>query len=113
MSDRNLVMRILLQAQDKASAALDRVRQSGSGLAAELVKNQRAVRALESDLRKADRWADYQQKIKAAETESRRLDDTIGKLAAEIKAAGKPTQAQVREMAQEKIFPGGRACFLL
>ncbi len=100
MSDRNLVMRILLQAQDKASAALDRVRQSGSGLAAELVKNQRAVRALESDLRKADRWADYQQKIKAAEKETRSHAAAINKLAAEISATGKPTQKQIRDMAQ-------------
>ena len=80
-------MRILLQAQDKASAALDRVRQSGTGLAGQLVKNQQAVRALERDLRKADRWADYQQKIKAAEAETRHHAAAINKLAAEISAA--------------------------
>ena len=39
MADRNLVMRIMLNAQDKASAALDRIRQSGSGLAKQLTEN--------------------------------------------------------------------------
>ena len=51
MADRNLVMRIMLNAQDKASAALDRIRQSGSGLAKQLTENQKALR----DLDKAQR----------------------------------------------------------
>ncbi|MFV2028882.1 phage tail tape measure protein [Neisseria sp. S1] len=97
---KDLVMRIILSAQDKASAALDKIRQSGNGMAAELVKNQKAVRDLERSLRDAGKWSDYQQKIKAADTELARLDNTIGKLSAEIKASGKPTREQMRQMEQ-------------
>ena len=93
-------MRIVLAAQDKASAAMDKIRQSGNGLAAGLVESQKALR----DLDKAQRLVVTRNKLQAdmgkttaAMSENRKAVQMLGK---EIAAAGVPTRKQAQEMAR-------------
>ena len=93
-------MRIVLAAQDKASAAMDKIRQSGNGLAAGLVESQKALR----DLDKAQRLVVTRNKLQAdmgkttaAMSENRKAVQMLGK---EIAAAGAPTRKQAQEMAR-------------
>lgn len=99
MADRNLVMRIMLNAQDKASAALDRIRQSGSGLAKQLTENQKALR----DLDKAQRLLTQRNGLQAEmQKQSRELVENRkaqAALSAEIAKSGAPTRRQAGELA--------------
>ena len=97
MSAKELTMRIVLAAQDKASAAMDKIRQSGNGLAAGLVESQKALR----DLDKAQRLLTQRNGLQAEmQKQSRELVENRkaqAALSAEIAKSGAPTRRQAGE----------------
>lgn len=99
MADRNLVMRILLAAQDRASAALNRIRESSTGLTASLARSQRAVRDLERAQKDLARTGEVRNQLRATSTALADVRNRQRELTATIRANGGATRAQQRELA--------------
>lgn len=95
---QDLVLKVIMQAQDKASAALERVRAASSGLSGSLNKTQQELAQTNASLSKMKKFADLQQKLKTATTDSDKLTHEINQLSQEIRKNGKASEQQVRRM---------------
>lgn len=94
----NLVMRIIMAASDRASAAFNRVRQAGGSLTAALQRNQQALQQTERAQRDLARAGQLRAQISQTSRELLENSRRQRELRQAIRASGQATREQEREL---------------
>ena len=94
----NLVMRIIMAASDRASAAFNRVRQAGGSLTAALQRNQQALQQTERAQRDLARAGQLRAQLSQTSRELLENSRRQRELRQAIRASGQATREQEREL---------------
>ncbi len=94
----NLVMRIIMAASDRASAAFNRVRQAGGSLTAALQRNQQALQQTERAQRDLARSGQLRAQLSQTSRELLENSRRQRELRQAIRASGQATREQEREL---------------
>lgn len=95
---KNLVVKILMDAHDKASGALGRIKASASGLSKELTKTSEELKALSRAQKLVEDRVRLDAKIRETTREMNENRKAVSALNAEIKKNGTASKAQTAEM---------------
>jgi len=100
MADNNLVLRIIMAANDRASSAMNRVRQAASGLSGRLGRLQQAFDRSARNRNNLTQYINQRQAMRQLDTQMQNTQQRIQSLAQTQRQQGSLTREQQREWVQ-------------
>lgn len=95
---KDLVLNIIMQTNEKASQAFQRIKRAAADTNSTLSNSTQALAKLNQTVQKADRFANLHREMQQTAQESSKLSRQIQDLSQAIAKIGKPTSEQITQM---------------